>query len=136
MTANGDKSYLLRAHLKVPYEQAIEQVTAALKAEGFGILTEIDVQQTLKNKLGVDFQRYIIMGACNPNLAHQALQSELEVGLLLPCNVVVAEHNDGSDVWIGHPMAMMMNVSGNPALEPIAQEAQQRLQRVCDALGG
>lgn len=134
MSEAGNQSYVLRAHLALPYEQAIERVTAALKAEGFGVLTEIDVRQTLKNKLDVDFQRYVIMGACNPNLAHQALQSELEVGLLLPCNVVVTEHDTGSDVLIGHPMIMMMNVSGNAALEPIAREAHERLQRVRDAL--
>lgn len=134
MTATGDQNYALRAHLELPYEQAIERVTAALKAEGFGVLTAIDVQQTLKNKLDVEFQRYIIMGACNPNLAHRALQNELEVGLLLPCNVVVTEHGEGSDVLIGHQMIMMMNVSGNPALMPIAREAQERLQRVRDML--
>lgn len=134
MSDISSQSYVLRAKLALPYEQAIERVTAALKAEGFGVLTEIDIRQTLKNKLDVEFQRYVIMGACNPNLAHRALQSELEVGLLLPCNVVVTETDGGSDVLIGHPMIMMMNVSGNPALEPIAREAQERLQRVRAAL--
>jgi uncharacterized protein (DUF302 family) len=134
MPSPGEKTYVLHTHLNTPYEQAIERVTEALKAEGFGVLTEIDVQQTLKKKLDADFRRYVILGACNPPLAHRALQTELEVGLLLPCNVVIYEQDGGSEVLIGHPMVMMMNVSGNPSLEPTAHEAQERLQRVCEAL--
>ncbi len=129
------KEYILRTHLPLPYEQAIERVSDALKEEGFGVLTEIDVQQTLKQKLDVNFRRYAILGACNPNLAHQALQTETEVGLLLPCNVVVYEEDGGSAVSIAHPVALM-GVTHNPQLEPMAREAQERLQRVCKALSG
>lgn len=130
------KDYALRTQLAVPYPQAIARVTEALKAEGFGILTEIDVQQTMKQKLAVDFRRYTILGACNPHLAHRALGVEREVGLLLPCNVVVYEEGEGSEVLIGDPVVMMTNVSGNTELEPIAREARERLQRVVAALRG
>ena len=119
----------LRARLNLPYAQAVEQATLALKAEGFGILTEIDVQATLKKKLDVDFRKYSILGACNPPLAHQALTNDLEIGLLLPCNVIVYEDDGGSVVSIVDPIAML-NVTGNPALESIASEARVRLQRV------
>ena len=120
--------------LAVPYETAIEQTTAALKTEGFGVLTEIDVQATLKKKLDADFRRYVILGACNPVLAHQALQSELEVGLLLPCNVIVYETGDGqSTVSIVNPLAML-GVVDSPELTEVANEAQTRLQRVIHAL--
>jgi len=124
----------LRARLDLPYAQAIEQVTAVLKEQGFGVLTVIDVQATLKQKLGVDFRKYVILGACNPPLAHQALTTELEIGLLLPCNVVVYEENGGSVVAIADPIAMM-EVAGNPALDAIAGEARTRLQQVIEALG-
>ena len=124
----------LRARLNLPYAQAVEQATLALKAEGFGILTEIDVQATLKHKLDVDFRKYSILGACNPSLAHQALTSELEIGLLLPCNVIVYEDDGGSVVSIVDPIAML-NVTGHPALESVAREARARLQRVIAALG-
>ena len=124
----------LRARLDLPYAQAIEQVTAVLKEQGFGVLTEIDVQATLKQKLGVDFRKYVILGACNPPLAHQALTTELEIGLLLPCNVVVYEENGRSVVAIADPIAMM-EVAGNPALEAVAGEARTRLQRVIEVLG-
>jgi uncharacterized protein (DUF302 family) len=123
----------LRVALATPYEQAVEQVTAALKDQGFGILTQIDVQATLKQKLDVDFRRYIILGACNPPLAHRALSATLDVGLLLPCNVVVYEDGDGSVVAIQDPITMM-RVMDNPALEAVAQEARDRLVRVIDAL--
>jgi len=126
-------SYALRVRLDQPYEQAVERVTAALKDQGFGVLTEIDVQATLKRKLDVDFRKYVILGACNPPLAHQALTTELEIGLLLPCNVVVYEDDGGSVVSIADPIAML-EVAGNPALEPVANEARARLQRVIEAL--
>ncbi|MCB0168237.1 MAG: DUF302 domain-containing protein, partial [Anaerolineae bacterium] len=92
------QEYGLKTTLDVAYETAIELATSALKAEGFGVLTEIDVKATLKKKLDIDFRRYIILGACNPNLAHQALQTELELGLLLPCNVIVYENDEGQSV--------------------------------------
>lgn len=128
-------TYSFRARLDVPYEQAVEQVTAALKEQGFGVLTEIDVKATLKQKLNADFRRYVILGACNPPLAHRALSAELEIGLLLPCNVVVYEEDGGSVVSIVDPLSMM-GVAVNPDLEPIADEARARLERVMAALTG
>lgn len=122
--------------MQLSYERAIERVTAALKQEGFGVLTEIDVQATLKKKLDVDFQRYIILGACNPPLAHRALSTDLDVGLLLPCNVVVYETGpDASMVALVDPLSML-GVITSPALEPIAQEARARLERVAESLRG
>jgi uncharacterized protein (DUF302 family) len=116
------------------FDQARERVTAALKAEGFGVLTEIDVRDTLKKKLGVDFPRYIILGACNPTLAHRALSGEPEIGLLLPCNVVVREEPTGGVVVsIADPRAMFMLVE-NPSIAPVAQEADERLRRVVASL--
>jgi uncharacterized protein (DUF302 family) len=115
------------------YEQAVERTTAALKEQGFGVLTEIDVKATLKEKLDADFRKYVILGACNPSLAHQALTTELEIGLLLPCNVIVYEENGGSVVSIADPLSMLGMV-GNPKLEPVADEARIRLQRVIEAL--
>ncbi len=126
--------YAFRTKLDLPYEEAVEKVSAALKEEGFGILTEIDVQETLKKKLDVNFRKYVILGACNPPLAYQALQTELEIGLLLPCNVIVYEEDGGSVVSIVDPIAML-GVVGNPALDPVAQEARTRLQRVIETLG-
>lgn len=126
--------YAYRTRLDLPYEQAVERVTTALKNEGFGVLTEIDVQATLKKKLAADFRRYIILGACNPPLAHQALQTELEIGLLLPCNVIIYEQDGGSVVAIVDPISML-GVVENPALNPVAEEARARLKRVIKALG-
>ena len=126
--------YGLKATLNVPYEEAIEKTTAALKEEGFGVLTEIDVKATLKKKIDADFRRYVILGACNPNLAHQALQNELEIGLLLPCNVIVYETDDDkSTVSIVDPMAMM-GVTQNENLNKVADEATMRLSRVVEKL--
>ena len=128
-------NYQFRTQLDLPYEQAIEQVTAALKEEGFGVLSEIDVKATLKKKLGAEFRRYVILGACNPKLAHQALNTELEIGLLLPCNVIVYEDEDtgGSVISIVDPIAML-GVVINPTLDDVADEAQTRLQRVAAAV--
>jgi uncharacterized protein (DUF302 family) len=124
----------LRAILDAPYERAIEKVTAALKEEGFGILTEIDVKGTLKKKLNADFRRYVILGACNPDFAHQALQNELEIGLLLPCNVVVYESDEGqSVVSILNPM-MMMNMAQLEGLEEVADKASASLNRAIQKL--
>ena len=127
--------YGMRTRVSAPYEQAVAQVTAALKAEGFGVLTTIDVQATLKQKLDVDFRRYVILGACNPPLAHRALSTELEIGLLLPCNVIVYEAEDGagSVVSIVDPHAML-GTGINPSLAPVADEATARLRRVLAAL--
>ncbi len=120
--------------LSVPYDEAIQRATAALKEEGFGILTTIDVKETLKQKLNADFRRYAILGACNPPLAHRALNTDLDAGLLLPCNVIVYEEDGGSVVSIVDPL-VMLGVMNNPALEPIAKDAREKLQRVSQKLG-
>lgn len=129
------RGYAYEVRLEMPYEQAVERVTAALKEEGFGVLTEIDVKATLKQKIDVDFRKYIILGACNPPLAYKALSTERNIGLLLPCNVIVYEEDGGSVVGILDPISMM-DVTGNPDLDPVAQEAQERLQRVAASLQG
>jgi uncharacterized protein (DUF302 family) len=124
----------LKVHLHTDLDAALNRVTQALKAEGFGVLTEIDVKETLKKKIGVEFRPYRILGACNPALAYRALSVEPEVGLLLPCNVTVAQGEDGGvDVALVDPLAML-SFAGNPALEPIALEARARLARVAAAL--
>ena len=127
--------YGMRIRLALPYEDAIEKVTAALKTEGFGVLTQIDVKATLKQKLDVDFRRYIILGACNPSLAHRAFSTELEIGLLLPCNVVVYEDESsaGSVVSIIDPV-MMLGIGINPGLSAVCEEASARLRRVLNVL--
>jgi uncharacterized protein (DUF302 family) len=120
--------------IPVAYEQAVPQVVDALKTEGFGVLTEIDVKATFKQKLGVDHNSYIILGACNPHLAHQALQAEPQLGLLLPCNVIVyANEDETSTVSFVDPL-QMLSVAGNPDLETVAQEASARLGRVLERL--
>jgi uncharacterized protein (DUF302 family) len=117
------------------HEAARRRVAELLKEEGFGILTEIDVRQTLRQKLDEDFRPYRILGACNPRLAHRALQVEPGIGLLLPCNVVVeALSGDASRVWFMDAVAAM-GLVGNVALEPVAAEANERLRRVADRLG-
>jgi uncharacterized protein (DUF302 family) len=124
----------LTVRLNTTYEVALSRVIESLKAEGFGVLTEIDVQATLKQKLGVEFRPYKILGACNPPLAYRALSAAPEVGLLLPCNVTVTLADDGLvDVALVDPLAML-GVVVNPALQPIADEARARLERVTAAL--
>ncbi len=116
------------------FAAAVERVTAALQEQGFGVLTEIDVQATLRKKLDRDFRRYKILGACNPQLAHQALEREPHIGLLLPCNVVVQETGAGDiEVSIADPQSMM-RAADNPELADIAEEARTRLQRALQAL--
>lgn len=119
----------------IGFEAAREKVVKALAGEGFGILTEIDVQATLKKKLDVDFRKYVILGACNPALAHRALGAEPRIGLLLPCNVVVQEREAGGDIEVSfqNPGAIFAMV-GNPDLEPVAAEAGIRLGRVLNVL--
>jgi uncharacterized protein (DUF302 family) len=116
------------------FEQAIEKVTDELKKEGFGILSEIDVQQTLKNKINVDFKKYKILGACNPQFAHKALQIEDKIGVFLPCNVVV-EENDNKEIEVSvvDPVASMMSVN-NKNLEVISTEVRDKLKRVISNL--
>lgn len=126
--------YGFGASLDVPYEQALPRVKEALKAEGFGVLTAIDVQQTLREKLGEEMPPYMILGACNPHLAHQALSIEPRIGLLLPCNVVVrAEGPNHARVEIADPRAML-GIVGNPQLDAVARDALQRLQRALATL--
>lgn len=119
--------------LNVPYDEALEKVTQALKAEGFGVLTSIDVQKTMKEKLNVDFRNYTILGVCNPPLAHQALTARPEIGLLLPCNVIVYAEEGHTVVSIIDPLSML-NILQDPALDSVAQEAAARLKRVAQAL--
>ena len=123
-----------RTRLKLDYEQAVQAARAALQEEGFGVLTEIDVKATLKAKLDKDFRRYVILGACNPPLAHRALETDPSVGLLLPCNVIVYEEGDGSVVAAVDPLSLL-GVLDNPALHEVAQEAERRLRRAIDRLG-
>jgi len=124
-----DSKYGIRITLPVSYDDAVLRTTAALKAEGFGVLTTIDVKATLKQNLDKDFRNYVILGACNPPLAHQALTTELEIGLLLPCNVIVYEKAPGeSTVAAMAPLAAMGFVE-NPDVMPVAEEADRRLRR-------
>ncbi len=120
----------------VDYADAVQRVTEELKKEGFGVLTEIDVRATLKKKLDVDFRPYVILGACNPPLAKQALEADPQIGLLLPCNVVVQEaKGGGSIVSIADPKAMFTLVDV-PGIASVAEDVEQRLRRVMSALGG
>lgn len=127
----------LKKTLPLSWEAALEAVPAALKTEGFGVLTRIDLQATLKEKLGVDFRRYLILGACNPNFAHQALTQRLDVGLLLPCNVVLHESDDGKSVelLVIDPMQTMAPLMGE-AFTALATEVRTKLDRVVAALPG
>jgi uncharacterized protein (DUF302 family) len=115
------------------FEQAIEKVTEELKKEGFGVLTTIDVKETLKKKIDVDFKKYTILGACNPKLAHSGLQAEEELGLLLPCNVIVYEKNDKTVVSVFDPL-IMTAVIENPNIKSIADEVKSKLQKVLEAV--
>jgi uncharacterized protein (DUF302 family) len=126
--------YGMRVEIPVDYDKAVEQTTAALKAEGFGVLTTIDVKAIMKQKLDKDFRRYVILGACNPPLAHRALEAELEIGLLLPCNVIVYEHAPNRSVVAAMAPAPAMGMVGNDALVPVGQEAELRLRRALTAL--
>jgi len=119
--------------LQIPYEEAIPLVKEALKAEGFGVLTEIDVRRTMREKLGAEMEPYIILGACNPPLAHRALEQEPDIGLLLPSNVVVRSEGKGSRVEFADPQAML-GIVGNEELNAVADDAKRRLQRVMASL--
>ena len=128
------KQYGFGTTLPMPYNKVITREKEALKAEGFGVLTDIDVRQTLREKLGVEMEPYLILGACNPTLAHQALELEPEIGLLLPCNVVVRAIGDGCRIEIADP-EVMLGIVGSEQLKAIAEEAKQRLQRAVATLG-
>lgn len=135
MTTTQQK-YGIETKLDIPYDEAIEKATAAFKEEGFGVLTEIDVKSTLKEKIDAEFRRYKILGACNPHFAHRALQAEIDIGLLMPCNVVVYEGDDGKTVVAAMDPGVMSQVSDNPELPKIAAEARERVQRAIASLGG
>jgi uncharacterized protein (DUF302 family) len=120
--------------LGMPYELAVEKITAALKEEGFGVLTEIDVKATLKTKLDVDFRRYVILGACNPSLAYKALSTELEIGLMLPCNVIVYDNEDGGSVVSAINPMTALGVVDNAALLDVAEQVTQQMLRAVDSL--
>ena len=127
-------SYYFNKKIKGSFEEALDRVAASLKDEGFGILTEIDVKETLKKKLDVDFQKYKILGACNPPFAYKALQAEDKIGTMLPCNVIVQEISEGEvEVAAVDPVASMMAID-NPELFDIAQQVREKLQRVVESL--
>jgi uncharacterized protein (DUF302 family) len=127
-------SFGIRKPLRQSYDEALGAVPEALKSEGFGVLTEIDVQSTLKQKLGVDFRRYKILGACNPPFAHQALEVDLEVGLMMPCNVIVYEDDDKSAVVLAIDPTLTVAATGNPKLAELAENVKQKLTRAIDKL--
>lgn len=130
MTATmTETTYGLSVTVELPYADAIEQTKQALAREGFGVLTEIDVRATLKSKIGVDFDPYIILGACNPGLAHQALTAEQEIGLLLPCNVVVRAINDDRSAVSAMDPQAALGLVDNAAVASVAAEARERLKR-------
>ena len=125
-------SYSIGKKVELSYDEALEKVTVELKKEGFGVLTEIDVKKTLKEKLDVDVPRYKILGACNPPFAHKALEAEPEVGLLLPCNVIVYESEDGLTNVAAINAEAMLSIVGRDDIQPIAEEVNERLKRVID----
>jgi uncharacterized protein (DUF302 family) len=124
----------MRVELPVAYEDAIERTTAALKTEGFGVLTTIDVKQTMKQKLDRDFRKYVILGACNPPIAFEALSAETELGLLLPCNLIVYETEPGRSVVAAVAPLVTMGRVDNEALAPLGQQVDAKLRRVLAAL--
>ncbi|AZZ81618.1 MULTISPECIES: DUF302 domain-containing protein [Gordonia] len=129
-------SLALSTTMSVPFDEAVERTRAALADQGFGVLTEIDVQATLKKKLDEDMEPYLILGACNPPLAHRALGVQRQIGLLLPCNVVVRSDPDHPGTTLVEAMnpALMVQVSGEPDLESVARDAATKLQAAIDAL--
>ncbi len=138
MATQSSQSYGFGTTVALPFAEAVARVTEALLAEGFGVLTSIDVKATMKNKLNVDFEQYTILGACNPPLAHRALTLEPEVGLLLPCNVVIRElpvagEQPQTRVEIADPVAML-GIVQRPGMQDLAAEAKARLQRVIAAI--
>jgi len=123
--------YGMRREVRWSFEDAVAKVREQLQKEGFGVLTEIDVKATLKKKLDIDFDKYIILGACNPTLAHKALQAEQDLGLMLPCNMIVYEKDGKTFVAAIKPTAQMEKI-GNPKLHVIAKEVEEKLKRVVD----
>jgi len=128
------KAYAMKAELPLTFREALERVKRALMEQGFGTLTEVDVRAVLKEKLGMEFRRYAILGACNPRLSSRALAADLEAGLVLPCNVVVYEEGEKTVLLIADPETMMAPL-GKPELDAVAREAKARLERVVAGLG-
>ncbi|MEV6326120.1 DUF302 domain-containing protein [Streptomyces sp. NPDC051909] len=129
--------YGIPVTLDLPFAEAVDRVRAALAEQGFGILTEIDVQATLKAKIGAEMEDYLILGACNPPLAHRALEADRHIGLLLPCNVVVrADTEPGRTVVEAMDPQLMVSVTGRPELAPVAEEAGTRLRAALGSLAG
>lgn len=127
-------NYHFSKKLDVPFDEAIEVTTAALKEEGFGVLTEIDIKSTLKEKLDVDYKKYHILGACNPPMAYEALKAEDHIGLMLPCNIIVQEHDNGDvEVSAVDPIASMQAIE-NEELQDVAEEVRYLLKKVVDEL--
>jgi uncharacterized protein (DUF302 family) len=126
--------YAFKTTVTLSYEEAVQKVTEELKREGFGVLTEIDVKETLKKKLDVDFRKYKILGACNPPYAHKALQAEIDIGLMLPCNVIVCEGDAGATLVAAIDPVASMKAVENPGLEEHAFEVRRKLQRVIESM--
>ena len=126
--------YGIRRRLSLSYDDAVTRTKEALKHHGFGVLSEIDMKEKLKEKLDVDFKRYVILGACNPPLAYKALQAEPEIGLLLPCNVIVYETDEGAVVSAVNPDSMLSIVGANPAIAEVARDAKARLEEAIEAI--
>jgi uncharacterized protein (DUF302 family) len=136
MSVTSTTAYALRRELAVPYADAEARTRAALAAEGFGVITEIDVRATMRDKLDREFRPYVILGACNPPIAHQALQAELEAGLLLPCNVVVyAGDRPGTSVVAALDPVAQLSLAGREDIRPLAEQVRERLVRVLEAVG-
>ena len=130
------KRYAFNTVLDISYEDAISKVKNALKKEGFGVLTEIDVKETLKKKLGIEFRKYVIMGACNPPYAHRSLEADMDVGLLLPCNVIVYETNDRKAYVEAINPVSALEVIQSQELKSIAEEVSEKLKKVVENVGG
>jgi len=130
-----NRQYSIRRVVALPYEEAVEKTKEALKQQGFGVLSEIDMKAKLKEKLDVDYKRYVILGACNPPLAYKALQADPEIGLLLPCNIIVYESGpDESVVSAVDPNSMTAIVGDNPVIAEVAGDARQRLEKAVAAI--
>lgn len=129
-----ESTYGLRVDVALPFDEAVARATTALQHQGFGVLTTIDIQQTLKRKLDRDFRRYVILGACNPVLADRALHAELEIGLLLPCNVVVYERAPGQSTVAAMAPLPAMGLIGNPAIVEVAREADGKLRAALEEI--
>ena len=131
--AKSEITYGYGRTLDLAFDQAVEHAREALKAEGFGVLSEIDLKEKLKQKLGIDFRKYVILGACNPALAYETLREEVDIGLLLPCNVIVYEL-DGKTVVSAVDAAKVLSIVGNPKLESTASKVNELLHTVIDSL--